>query len=57
MRTSEAARFSDPTLVDRVIGLDTDWRNAVFKAEGLKFEFNALVKQIGALRKVRWGSG
>ena len=57
MRTSEAARFSDPTLVDRVIGLDTDWRNAVFKAEGLKFEFNALVKQIGALRKVRWGTG
>lgn len=53
VRASEAARFSKPDTVDRVIALDASWRDTQSEYETKQMEFNAVVKQIAQLRKVR----
>jgi len=46
IRKSEERRFRDPTIVDKVIALDSKWREAQFKAEQAKKEINAVNKTI-----------
>ena len=51
IRESQRRRFADPAAVDRVIDLDGRWREAVFAANGLQREMNAMNKAIGAKMK------
>ncbi|BDA47415.1 Serine-tRNA ligase, cytoplasmic [Coccomyxa sp. Obi] len=53
IRESQRRRYADVSLVDKVIDLDKQWRDAVFKMERLKTEFNALNKEIGVKRKAK----
>eukprot|EP00884_Botryococcus_braunii_P008117 jgi/Botrbrau1/17306/Bobra.0015s0059.1 len=53
VRESEKKRYANAEGVDRVIELDGIWRDAVYEAETLKREFNALNKEIGNLRKAK----
>ncbi|KAF5842492.1 hypothetical protein DUNSADRAFT_6736 [Dunaliella salina] len=52
VRESQRKRFSDPKLVDEVIELDGQWRNARYTLDTLNQEFNALNKEIGNIRKM-----
>ncbi|KAF8063832.1 Serine--tRNA ligase [Scenedesmus sp. PABB004] len=57
VRESQRRRFADVGLVDKVVQLDADWRNARFALDQVKKEFNALNKQIGELRKAKQDAG
>lgn len=51
VRDSERRRFRDPSLVDRVIGLDEEWRKQQFELEKRKKEVNLVKKEIGERKK------
>jgi len=53
IRESQRRRYADVSLVDKVVQLDADWRNARYNLDQLKREFNALNKQIAELRKAK----
>ncbi|KAK9805154.1 hypothetical protein WJX72_002468 [[Myrmecia] bisecta] len=53
VKQSQQRRFADVGQVDRVIELDAEWRDAIYKLESLKREFNAINKEIGTLRKAK----
>eukprot|EP00775_Hariotina_reticulata_P000330 gene330-551_t len=53
VRESQKRRYADVSLVDQVVEFDAEWRKARFEMENAKREFNALVKQIGDLRKAK----
>lgn len=51
VRESQRRRYADVGLVDKVIELDGQWRDATYALERRKTEFNALNKEVGKLRK------
>ncbi|KAK9828382.1 hypothetical protein WJX81_002118 [Elliptochloris bilobata] len=52
-RESQRRRFANVPLVDEVIEQDNQWRDAIFRTERLRTEFNALNKEIGQRRKAK----
>ncbi|GFR40484.1 hypothetical protein Agub_g1051 [Astrephomene gubernaculifera] len=51
VRESQRRRFADVTLVDKVIELDSEWRQVRFQLDQLNKDFNALNKEIATVRK------
>ncbi|GLC51005.1 hypothetical protein PLESTB_000455800 [Pleodorina starrii] len=51
VRESQRRRFADVSLVDKVIELDSEWRQVRFQLDQLNKEFNALNKEIASVRK------
>ncbi|GAB4815456.1 hypothetical protein N2152v2_002502 [Parachlorella kessleri] len=53
VRESQRRRYSDVGLVDKVLALDEQWREARAKLDTLNMEFNKLNNQIKELRKAK----
>jgi seryl-tRNA synthetase len=53
VRESQRRRYADVTLVDRVIDLDTKWREAQGSLDTLRMDFNKLTNEIKEIRKAK----
>ncbi|KAI8475839.1 MAG: seryl-tRNA synthetase [Monoraphidium minutum] len=53
IRESQRRRYADVGLVDKVLELDAQWRQARFAMEQAKRDFNALNKEIATLKKAK----
>ncbi|KAL6774475.1 TSS2 [Auxenochlorella protothecoides x Auxenochlorella symbiontica] len=53
VRESQRRRYADVALVDRVVELDSEWRDVRGRLDGAKMEFNRLVNEIKELRKAK----
>jgi len=53
LRASEAARFSNPEKVDKIIAADAEWRKAEFEVNQTNKALNALSKDIGKKKKAK----
>lgn len=51
VRESERRRFRDPGIVDDIIAVDGEWREAIYQMEQAKKEINAVNKAIGQIKK------
>ncbi|MFX0065534.1 MAG: hypothetical protein ACFFC7_25460, partial [Candidatus Hermodarchaeota archaeon] len=51
VRESEKKRLRDPSRVDEVIRLDTEWRTTKHKIDQLRQKRNQLSHQVGVLKK------
>ncbi|MGC9310146.1 MAG: serine--tRNA ligase [Candidatus Aenigmatarchaeota archaeon] len=51
IRESEKRRFKDPSVVDKVIELDSLWREKLKALEGFRCEKNRISKEVGLFKK------
>jgi len=51
LRASQALRGADVTVIDTIVDLDAQWRQAVFTKDNLRKEFGQMSKAIGQMKK------